>query len=102
MTTLTQAQKDQLAQDFDNKCNSIIANKITCEHHANDQDFIKKNLLPDWSNFRDLRKSYLKGELIPDDAAFLDKLIDDNFARYSTYLGEQENQSKLNTDKKDA
>lgn len=83
VAALTQAQKDQLSQDFNKKCDDIIANKIKLEHHANNQDFIKKNLLPDWTDFRDLRKSYVKNELLPQDMVFLDKLIDDNFARYT-------------------
>lgn len=87
--TLTQLQKEQLTQDFNAQCDKIIADKVTIKHHANDQDFIKKNLLPDWSNFRDLRKTYLNDELSPDDKVFLDKLIDGNFSRYSAYLNKQ-------------
>lgn len=87
--TLTQLQKEQLTQDFNAQCDKIIANKMIIKHHANDQDFIKKNLLPDWSNFRDLRKTYLNNELSPEDKVFLDKLIDGNFSRYSAYLNKQ-------------
>lgn len=83
---LTQEQKEQLIQDFNGQCDNIIANKIILKHHSNDQDFIKNNLLPNWSRFWDLRKSYLNDELLPDDKAFLDQLINDNFARYNAYL----------------
>lgn len=77
---LTQAQKDQITQDFTARCDDLIANRMQL---IGDKEDIKYNNLPDWRNHRDIQKAYFNNTLTPDDKKFMDKLLAKTYKKYN-------------------
>lgn len=80
MITLAQDQKNQVTQDFTNRCDDLIAKRMQL---IGDKEDIKYNELLDWQNHRDIQTAYFNDELSPEDKKFIDKLLTKTYKRYN-------------------
>lgn len=80
MITLTQAQKDQITEDFTKRCDDLIADRMQL---VGDEEDVKYNNLPDWGKHRDLQAWYFNDELDSESQKFMDKLLDKTYKRYN-------------------
>lgn len=80
MISLTQAQKDQLTQDFNDRCDELIAKRMQL---MGDKEDVKYNNLPDWDKHRDIQKYYFNDEFDVNSKKFMDKLLSSTYKRYN-------------------
>jgi hypothetical protein len=79
MINLDQQQKFQIAQDFNSRCDDLIAKRIQL---IGDEEDIKYNNLPNWKNHRDIQNAYFNDELNLQAKKFIDNLLEEIYNRY--------------------